>query len=176
MRVTVFGTTRTPRAAVYSVLDDLHGKHGVHVVAWQDNAGGRMALDWAISRPGADCSTVGSVRASAKRHMGQYFDTRAAIMALFKLWEPDKCLVFADGYWLSRGTGKLIVKSCEKWNSELVMYLPPFDDVLPVGRELELCGKLPASGTGICTRPKGHGSAWHWHNEKGVRHQKFWAP
>jgi hypothetical protein len=187
MRAAVFAARQVPKHVIYAALDGLHGQHGLHVVGWAQNNGGAAAIDWAGSRPGAEVSSISSVRASDTRWMGQYFDSRAAVIACFKLHAPDRCLIFSSPYWIASGVGHMICSQAEKWSVPVHLYQPKHrhSDTAartelwpdpPEPQEIELCHKKSVTGRLVCTRFKGHPSAWHWSMRKGERVSKFWLP
>lgn len=180
MRVVVFGYQKVPKAPIYAVLDKLHGEHGLHVIGWASNRGGAVAVEWAHSRPDAELTVVTSVRGPDTRFMGQFFDARAAVIACFKVYQPHQCLIFSPSYWVGSGVGRKVCQQAEQWQVPLFLFEPKRPDKdkwedLPVGRQVELCDKKSVSGN-ICTRFKGHESAWHWSTRKGEKVSKFWAP
>lgn len=187
MRVAVFSARQVPKRAIYSALDALHGESGLFVIGWAENHGGAAALDWAASRPGAESVTVSSVRASDTRFMGRFFDARAAVICCYKVYRPDRALVFSSPYWVSSGIGHLICQNAEKWGVPLHLYAPKHNhgdayhpveawDDPPTAKVVELCHKKAPMGKTVCTRFKGHPTAWHWSMRMGERVSKFWAP
>ena len=187
MRVAVFASRQTPKWVIYSALDALHAEHGIDVIGWTDNQGGQYAVEWAESRPGAHSTIVSGVKSPGTRLSGQYFDSRAACITVFKLYQPDRCVVFASSYWIASGVGKLICQQAEKWAVPVHFYEPNRDDTQGTGnrtvwkepfvcRVIELCGKKSPLGKVTCNRFKGHPGAWHHQSVGGVRGKKFWLP
>ena len=187
MRLAVFSAKLTPKWVIYSVLDRLHGENGLHIIAWVDNWGGSCAVDWAKTRPGAEIQEVSNVKAFDTRWKGQYFDKRAAVESIFKLYQPERAIVFSSPYWIASGTGKTILSKAEKWGVPVHFYEPTRHDTDKEGRKdvwkepiepriVELCGKVSPMGKTVCSRLKGHPSAWHWAINKGEIRSKFWLP
>lgn len=183
MRVAVFAARNAPKVVVFSVLDQLNSEFDLSVVSWLENRGGEIANDWGSKRLGSKVFLVSNVKSPGTRKMGRFFDARAAITTCFKLYAPDRCLIFSPSYWVAAGLGRKICQTAERWNVPAIHYEPtraehdqevwkePY-----VGRQIELCGKVSPVKKTVCSRLKGHPSAWHWSHAKGERRYKFWQP
>lgn len=179
MRLTVFAGHATPKWAIYEVLDAYHGQVGLQVVSLVDNPGGAMAIDWAKSRPGVElvvANAVQAIRSSDAKNMGRFFSVRAGVIALFKTYQPNVVAVFGRSEWIARGTGKLVMQSALKYNVPVELFEPPYVRGSVTSRTVELCGATSPIRRNICTRVKGHPSAWHWSVSRGERRSKFWLP
>lgn len=172
MRIAVFAGVYVPKKVIYMELDRLHETNLLHVLATAENQGSLAAAEWARSRLGSTVNVIESVRASDKRHMGRLWDVRANIIAICKVHQPERILVFGQPTYLAHGVGKIIVQNAEKWDIPLFLAEPPgYTDAQPVER----CGKKQRVGRAVCSRFKGHPGHWHWSLHFGERRSKFWA-
>ena len=172
MRLAVFAASYVPKKPIYAALDRLHETNLLHVIGTMENQGSAAAIGWTTTRLGSTANVIESVRASDKRHMGRLWDVRANIIALCKVHQPERILVFGRPEYLSHGVGKIILQNAEKWAIPLFLTEPPSYAETSL---VEMCGKKPPWGRTRCSRLKGHPSHWHWSLHFGERRSKFWA-
>jgi hypothetical protein len=177
MRVAVFGATSTPAPHIFHVLDRMHEEDPLHVICWSESAVGSHAARWASRTATAVTSIVErwDLGPDAVK-MRPFYDAKAAILSVFKVYEPDRALVFGSPMWCDGTPGRLVCRYAERWGVPLFLYTPEPDGGPPVGRVVAICGARPPFGRSFCSRFKGHPTAWHWSLKRGERRSKFWLP
>jgi hypothetical protein len=186
IRVAVFSAIQTPKWVIFSELDRLHGEHGLRVIGWTNNHGGAAAVEWAIKRPGAESVSVAGVEGANGRAPNRFFDSRASITVCFKLYQPDRAILFCSPYWITSGVGRTIMQQAAVWQVPVHIYGPTREAEITQGRKdtwkepfemkvVELCNKTSPRGR-ICTRFKGHEGGWHWSYKMGKQSSQFWSP